>query len=93
MLGLFQSFMMGILNDEVMQMDSDGTKLCVCYTNSFIQWLSNPSPSDIKFTEEIVSTSTLWAKCYINIVASIQERYILTLGYIFPTDIPVVPGA
>ena len=47
---------MGILNDEVMQIDSEGAKLCVCCANSFVQRLSDPSPSDIKFTEEIVST-------------------------------------
>ena len=39
---LFQSVMMGIRNDEVMQIDSEGAKLYVCYANSFIQQLSNP---------------------------------------------------
>ena len=46
---------MGILNDEVLQTDSKGAKLCIGNAKNFIQILANPSPSDKRFTEEIVA--------------------------------------
>jgi len=47
--------MMGILNDEVLQTDSEGAKLCIGNAKNFIQIFANPPPSDTRFTEEIVA--------------------------------------
>lgn len=48
--------MMGMLNDEVLQTNSKGAKLCINNAKIFIQLLANPTPSDTMFTEGIVAT-------------------------------------